>query len=221
MIGESLIRSQSATPYLDGRLSVGPPPGLENSETPVVSNLASSRDSYLESDRSRLQQLGQRRSASTGVIGESSPSPALYTHSLESFDDSTSGAVRPAAKTLMDLIQEDFTPESSPDVTYQNDFPRGDVYFDRPRTASPLSSQNQNQFYTTQKDFMRRNVGHDLTESLDRFHISQRQTYGSMVSVFICLLEQLNVHPTSFSTTYSIEKTPRNQLLEKDRNISQ
>ena len=221
MIGENLIRSQSAAPSLDGRLSVGPPPGLENRETPVVSNLAP-RDSYLESDRSHLQQLGQRRSASTGVIGESSPSPALQALGLTSFDDSTSGAVRPAAKTLMDLIQEDFPPES-PDVMYQNDYPGGNVYFDRPRTASPLSPQNQDQLYKSQDDFMRRNGGDGLTESLDRFRISQRQTYGSMVSVvagwnnFKCTpYKLLNNRHSIFK-----KKILRNRLLEKDRNILQ
>jgi hypothetical protein len=56
-----------------------------------------------------------------------------------------SGAVRPAAKTLMDLIQEDFPPESPVDAgdLYCSEFQQGSSYsMERPRTTSPLSSQN-------------------------------------------------------------------------------
>lgn len=161
IIGERMIRPQSATPSLDERLSVAPPPGLENrGGTPVTSNVAP-HDTYLESDRSHLRQLGQRRPASTGVIGErNSPSATLHSLGLPS----TSGAVRPAAKTLMALIQEDFSPET-PDL-YQDE-----VYFDRQESASPLTP-NPDRFYAAKE----RSVGREsLTESLDRLQISQAQ----------------------------------------------
>jgi hypothetical protein len=151
-IGENLVRSQSATPSFDGGLSMGPPPGLARRETPLVSNRSSRgpaaalpTDSYLEPsvDRSHILQLGQRRPASTGVIGESQSSSSTVLSSLGL--GTGNGAVRPAAKTLMDLIQEDFPPESPGLDTgefYGSDFQRESGYaLDRPRTTSPLSSQ--------------------------------------------------------------------------------
>jgi hypothetical protein len=93
-------------------------------------------------DRSHILQLGQRRPASTGVIGghQSSSSAVLDSLGL----GARGGAVRPAAKTLMDLIQEDFPPESPVDAgyLYGADYQRESPYaIERPRTTSPLSSQ--------------------------------------------------------------------------------
>jgi hypothetical protein len=151
-VGENLVRSQSAAPSFDGGLSMGPPPGLAQRETPLVSNRSSNGpasllapDSYLESslDRSYILQLGQRRPASTGVIDGSQTSSSSVLSSL-GFGTGI-GAVRPAAKTLMDLIQEDFPPESPGFGTgdfYGSSFQRESAYaLDRPRTTSPLSSQ--------------------------------------------------------------------------------
>lgn len=147
-IGDNLVRSHSAAPSFDGRLSVGLPPGLASRATPLVSNRSSSttsRDSFHDHfavDRSHILQLGQRRPASTGVIGDNQSSSSAVLHSLGL--GSGSGAVRPAAKTLMDLIQEDFPPESSIDAGdfYGSDFAREAAYLERPRTTSPMSSQN-------------------------------------------------------------------------------
>eukprot|EP00529_Nitzschia_sp_RCC80_P008620 CAMPEP_0113483310 /NCGR_PEP_ID=MMETSP0014_2-20120614/23368_1 /TAXON_ID=2857 /ORGANISM="Nitzschia sp." /LENGTH=1146 /DNA_ID=CAMNT_0000376853 /DNA_START=282 /DNA_END=3722 /DNA_ORIENTATION=- /assembly_acc=CAM_ASM_000159 len=167
--------------------------GLASSETPVVSNRTdhhslstdtsssaaaagrrSGMDSYLESnlssDRSHILQLGQRRSASTGIIGDNHH-VNISSSVLESLglgDTSRSGdgggrashsgggtggrtrtppqagAVRPAPKNIMDLIQEDYPPESPLDAqvdVYGQDYNR-DLGFglDRPRTTSPTSS---------------------------------------------------------------------------------
>ena len=81
-----LIRSKSAAPSLHHEGRLVPPPGM---------NLNSSHsDSYA----SNVVQIGRQRSASTEVIGNG-PHPTL----------------RPSAKTLMDLIQEDSKQEDSPD----------------------------------------------------------------------------------------------------------
>jgi hypothetical protein len=175
IIGRDLIRSHSATPTLDGTLSRVSLPGLENSETPVLSNATT--DSYLESDRSRLQ-LGQRRPASTGVIGGSQSSSSSILQSLGSHND----AVRPAAKTLMDLIQEDFPPEPPSDAC-QNDYsPRVDIYQDRPRTTSPLLQQSRDHSFIRNGQYVVRD-GRD--DSTDRFHISKSDQYNAMVSTMV------------------------------------
>jgi hypothetical protein len=149
-IGENLMRSRSAAPSFDGGFSMGPPPGLSRRETPLASNRSSAigNDSYLESsmDRSHILQLGQRRPASTGVIGGSQSSSSyagVDSLGLGGGGGGGGGAVRPAAKTLMDLIQEDFPPESPVDAgdLYGMDFQRDQVFaLERPRTTSPLNS---------------------------------------------------------------------------------
>lgn len=187
-IGENLVRSQSAAPSFDGGFSMGPPPGLARRETPLVSNrssrntisqsaMASQRDSYLEAsvDRSQILQLGQRRPASTGVIGGNQTSSLTVLDSLGL--GTGNGAVRPAAKTLMDLIQEDFPPES-PALEggdfYGNDFQQGNIYaIERPRTTSPLSSQynslrSDNYLYPGQND------GELFESSTDRLRLGRR-----------------------------------------------
>ena len=182
-IGENLIRSHSAAPSLDGRLSMGPPPGLANSETPLVSNRTAA-DSYLESamDSSRILQLGQRRPASTGVISgsQSSSSAVLCSLGLGPVGGSGGGggAVRPAAKTLMDLIREDFPPESPFDANgYSSPYPRDEIYVERPRTTSPHSLQTREYMYDDPNG-----RGSGLTEALDHLRIGHHDEYRQAVS---------------------------------------
>jgi hypothetical protein len=170
-IGENITRSRSAAPSLNGGLSLGPPPGLENRQTPLASNTNTSDDSYLDSDRSHLFHLGQRRPASTGVMGTS--------------QNSYGAAVRPSAKTLMDLIQEDFPPESSVDVIQHDHLRGGDTYLERPRTTPPMSQQTRGQLYGHPADAFV-NEGRDgLAEPSDRFQTSQWNPYGSRVSFLL------------------------------------
>ena len=178
-IGENLVRSQSAAPSLDGKLSMGPPPGLATSETPLVSN-RTARDSFLESSMhtSRVFQLGQRRPASTGVIGGTSvksSSSVLHSLGLGSGGGSGGGggAVRPAAKTLMDLIQEDFPPESS--LIDMHGF-REEIYVERPRTTSPLSLQTRDFRYEEAED-RRESGGVVLSDAFDRLRIHHQDEY--------------------------------------------
>lgn len=179
-IGENMTRSQSAAPSLDGRLSLGPPPGLENSQTPLVSNTL--HDSYLESDRSQLFHLGQQRPASTGVIGASSSASPSALQSL-GLGSGSKATVRPAAKTLMDLIQEDFPPvlpESLVGVL-PADYGR-EAYLERPRTTSPRSQQTNNQSYVSPAELLVNSRRDGLSESFGRFQISQMDAYGGKVS---------------------------------------
>eukprot|EP00980_Cylindrotheca_fusiformis_P029583 scaffold23539_cov137-Cylindrotheca_fusiformis.AAC.8 len=169
-IGESITRSRSAAPSFDGGMTLGPPPGLENRQTPLASNL--SRDSYLDRDQSRLFHLGQRRPASTGVIGSESLG----------LGSTNGGAVRPAAKTLMDLIQEDFPPELNLG-SFQSDYPR-ETYMERTRPSSPMPPQLRLQPTTPSEGAMGSSRNDDLSRSFDRFRISQMNEYGNMVSLF-------------------------------------
>lgn len=183
-IGEGIIRSQSAAPSLDGRLSMAPLPGLATSDTPLVSNRTAGHV-YLESalDHSTILQLGQRRPASTGVIGGgsvNSSSSVLNSLGLGSGDGgggNGGGAVRPSAKTLMDLIQEDFPPDSS--MMQSRGF-RDEIYVDRPRTTSPLSLHGRDFSY---EDERRRESGSfGLSDSFDRLRVSHHDEYRQHVS---------------------------------------
>ena len=172
-IGESIVRSQSAAPSLDGKLSMGPPPGLATSDTPLVSN-RTAKDSYLESSMhtSRIFELGQRRPASTGVIGVASVnSSSSVLHSLGLGSGGGGGAVRPAAKTLMDLIQEDFPPESS--LIDMHGF-REEINVERPRTTSPLSLQTRDFRYEEDR---REYGGGVLSDAFDRLRIHPQDEY--------------------------------------------
>jgi hypothetical protein len=174
-IGENLIRSQSAAPSLDGRLSMGPPPGLATSDTPLVSNRTAG-DSYLESamDTSRILQLGQRRPASTGVIGGGSVnSSSSVLSSLGLGAGGGGGTLRPAAKTLMDLIQEDFPPESSPIEIHGF---RDEIYVERPRTTSPLSLHTRDYRYEEAED-RREHTRGGLSDAFDRLRIPPHDQY--------------------------------------------
>ena len=180
-IGENLIRSHSAAPSLDGRLSMGPPPGLANSETPLTSNITAV-DSYLQPamDSSRILQLGQRRPASTGVIGGPLNSSSAVLRSLGL--GSNGSAVRPAAKTLMDLIQEDFPPESplEHDMYTSNNYPRDEIYVERPRTTSPLSLHTRDYMYD---DPGGRRDG--FSDALDRLRVGHKDDFRQAVSNWI------------------------------------
>jgi hypothetical protein len=181
-IGENLVRSHSAAPSLDGRLSMGLPPGLANRETPLVSN-RSGGDSYLESahNNHHVLQQGQRRPASTGVIGEHQSSSSAVLNSLGLGSTGRSGAVRPAAKTLMDLIQEDFPPEAP---MYGLNYPREDMYLERPRTTSPLSQQSREHYqYHGRDEKLGRDGTGGLTEALNRFQIGPGDAYNARVSI--------------------------------------
>jgi hypothetical protein len=181
-IGENIIRSQSAAPSfergLSDRLGLGPP-GFR--ETPSVSNRTGGGGdlSFLsESDEDRSQNLhiGQRRAASTGVIGHGQSSSSAVLNSL----GLGGGAVRPAAKTLMDLIQEDFPPEGG-DV-YGDSFSPGNSCNDRPRTTSPLSQQTREYMYQQRdneifgRDFGSSESGSrsDVSQEVDRFQLQQQ-----------------------------------------------
>ncbi len=216
-IGDNLIRSHSAAPSLDGRLSMGPPPGLANSETPLVSN-RTAVDSYLQPamDTSRILQLGQRRPASTGVIGGplNSSSAVLRSLGLGSVG-SGSGAVRPAAKTLMDLIQEDFPPESPLEHDgYSSNYPRDEIYLERPRTTSPLSFHTRDYMY----DEPGNRMGSGLTDALDRLRVNHNDEFRQSVS-------QLNRNDkiqraTNTNLSMWDNQRPAPQYASVDRGIS-
>ncbi|KAL3945247.1 MAG: hypothetical protein SGBAC_000658 [Bacillariaceae sp.] len=120
------FRSQSAAPSLQ---SLGPPPGLEKSDRVRPQNTMS--DSYLGADETNLLLMGQRRAASTGVLGNRPQKSQVRFGSVEG------GAVRPAAKTLMDLIKEDVE-TVSPDRRYRDEYnhQNGDFREDRQQMRS-------------------------------------------------------------------------------------
>lgn len=203
-IGENLVRSRSAAPaFANGMPSISPPPGMMPSrQTPLASNRSSMSgsggsgdhvaggglsgiDSYLEpslSDRSHILQLGQRRPASTGVIGDhhlsASSSAVLESLGLGSGGGVGGGAVRPAAKTLMDLIREEFPPDAPLDAAaagdpYTNnmDFHREAGFgLERPRTTSPLSTPNQRSFRDQHHHGLDHSNRNELN-SMDQFRI--------------------------------------------------
>ena len=200
-VGENLIRSQSAAPSFDGRLAdarlgLGPPgfatrEGLSHRETPLVSNRTggdfSNRtgegDSYLTEsvvDRSYIYQMAQRRPASTGVIGQTQNSSLSVLSSL-GLGSAGGGAVRPAAKTLMDLIQEDF-PESSMGGDGYDVYARENPYMERPRTTSPLSQQAREYVNLNRDDPFARDNRSSLMQALDRDRLRQGDNFSALVS---------------------------------------
>jgi hypothetical protein len=159
----SMSRSHSAAPsFLQQGRGVGPPPGLSGDRGNGMGG-HHSRDmgAHNTIDHYGLtrQQAGLRRPASAGLINEEhDTSTVLASLGLES-SISGAGAVRPAPKTLMDLIKEDTPPPPRNGQT--NDFANYNAaglgitrsqtagpsfyddrsgYGDRARTASPLSS---------------------------------------------------------------------------------
>lgn len=163
----SMSRSQSAAPsFLQQSRGVGPPPGLsgDRSSSMGMGGGSHSRDmgasNTIDHYGLTRQQAGLRRPASAGLIGEEhDTSSVLASLGIESNSNSGAGAVRPAPKTLMDLIKEDTPPPPRNGQT--NDFANYNAaglgitrshtagpsfydersgYGDRARTASPLSS---------------------------------------------------------------------------------
>jgi hypothetical protein len=92
-----------------------------------------------------IMEIGQRRAASTGILGEYDSDAYSVLSSLgREFDHGGSGAVRPAPKTLMDLIQEDIPNDHS---------------VSRPHTAAPypereavMYSERENTSYGYQRN---------------------------------------------------------------------
>jgi len=157
-VGETMIRPHSAAPSFDNVLSVGLPPGFSsrhettphsNQSSATICNNINFEDQYV--DRSQILQLGQRRRASTGVIGDNqSSSSSTILNSLGLGTTISGKAVRPAAKTFMDLIQEDHPRETlsiDSRTLYDDSIPVFQQHLsshalERPRTTSPLSSQH-------------------------------------------------------------------------------
>ena len=134
--GAELIRSQSAAPSFHGRSPLFPPPGLADIKETQPAPTPSTVDSYSTGSHSNsgshnfesavdrgadIMQLGQRRPASTGVIGNT----GLYAQS-----GGVGGALR-QNNGLMDLIQEDDVPSNH----------RGDI-------QQNLQQQNQQDNYS-------------------------------------------------------------------------
>jgi len=93
LMSQGLVRSQSAAPAVLQRTSpLAAPPGLSNSASSSYSS------GQTDSTFPGPIQLGRRRAASTGLIGV-----GMQQHP----------AFRPSAKTLMDLIQEDYPENDS------------------------------------------------------------------------------------------------------------
>lgn len=188
-------RSRSAAPLLlRESKSVGPPPGYGMGDSG-----------------------GMQRSASTGVIGgqqrqQRGQSSVLRSLGLDQ-DGTDLGAVRPAPKTLMDLIQEDFP--SSPSPVYKQE--ENEDYYarsehsshSRPRSSSPpqydrmdsgrygLGQQErarriEEERYRMEEQermaYRRRQQQQDamgnITHSMDRMHVSQRDEYSVSIVLF-------------------------------------
>jgi len=184
-----LQRPKSAAPQISR-----PPPGIESAVSP------SSIYDY-GNDRQAFIQGGIKRPASTGVIGDNSnvsnaSSSILGILGMIDQNDSNSGvvpgrnnftsnnvgltatnlggsAIRPAAKTLMELIQEDFPKTSSPRL-----FPDANLEQIRPRTASPPRSSNHGNdpVLTRRHDDRPYHQTHN-----DQKHGQLRDTYGNKV----------------------------------------
>lgn len=197
--GQQIPRSQSAAPLLlRESKSLGPPPGYDMNRFSV------------SDEHSHLNE-GIQRSASTGVIGgrQKTSSSVLRSLGLDS-GESDSGAVRPAAKTLMDLIQEDFP--ASPSPVYKTELQDGSYrmeYQPRPRTASPPSQYDRtdNRHYVMEQparmsrvESERYRMGQDhaayehqdaigeVTHSMDRMRVSARDGYTVSIRMWLCSL---------------------------------
>lgn len=162
-------RSHSAAPTLRESKSLGPPPGYEMNRTNAsdVHNATA----------------GLQRSASTGVIGgrQKTSSSVLRSLMLDSEGDEPGlGAVRPAPKTLMDLIQEDFPTSPSPIYSAQQ---RESTYHERPRTASPPSHYNRsgNSRYEMEQQgrLTQRANSHYGMENLEQVRYGHRDEIGN------------------------------------------
>jgi hypothetical protein len=174
-----LRRSQSAAPTLVGSGNLGPPPGLGMSRR--------SGESFVnDAIENSSTAMGLRRAASTGVIGRQTTSPVMMRSlGLES-DDGI--AVRPAPKTLMDLIQEDFPDSPSPlyiaEKPGESYSPYPSDYGSRPRSSSPpqynrmeharcgYGPEHQDRVSYSQRDSLS-----GITRSMDRLQVNAREDY--------------------------------------------
>jgi len=211
-IGETLVRPHSATPSFDNKTRVGLPPGFTNrQETPPHSNQSGSiigsnirlEEPYL--DRSQISQLGQRRPASTGVIGDNQGSSSTTVlNSLGLSIGLNNKNVRPATKSLMDLIQEDCPRESQIDSGSLCNgskpvFERlpASHPLERPRTTSPLSSHHM---YRDFDAYIGRDL-RDAQKSMDPFRIVD----GSNLSHPMCGLNVGFAEEVSYRTNNKIQ----------------
>lgn len=191
-IGESMVRSHSAAPSLDARLPFEPP-GLATSETPQMSNRGPG-ESYLgpSIDRASILQVGQRRPASTGVIGASQNLSPSVLASL-GLSPGNPGAVRPSAKSLMDLIQEDFPPDSPFDARqFGSQYsPRSDFMVERPRTTSPPSQNTRDFMYDNS---IPRGDIRGLDGTLDHRFNGSFDGFGAQVSSVVDIFSSLELY---------------------------
>jgi len=210
-IGEVLVRPHSATPSFDSGSSVGLPPGFTNrQETPPHSNQSGEANIFLDDpymDRSQIFELGQRRPASTGVIGDNqSQSSSTVLSSLGLGTDISGKSGRPAAKTLMDLIQEDYPGESNlinSSTLCDNSTPlfKSDqilpVYpLERPRTTSPLQTH-----YMRRENHDGNHMNGDLYSSQRSIEQSQRMNNNADLSDPMSRLGLGLVGETSYHTS--------------------
>lgn len=120
-LGTGISRSQSAAPSSSDRSHLGPPPGLVEFTDDSFSSSSSSRQFNNQWGN------GIRRPASAGGLSSASV-----------ISSSSIGAtLRPAAKTLMDLIQEDSTPD---DGRIQNTINTNSFVHNGVNTKSHVSS---------------------------------------------------------------------------------
>jgi hypothetical protein len=98
------MRSRSAAPtFLHETSRLAPPPGLGHGSLNTLRDINRSRDSHI--------QAGMRRSTSAGpAISDHETSSSVLGSLGISVNGNGGDAIRPAAKTLMDLIQEDSPP---------------------------------------------------------------------------------------------------------------
>jgi hypothetical protein len=141
-------RSRSAAPtFLSDIPRVAPPPGLSSRSSSHLRELTSS-DSYIGGDS--YAQLGMRRSTSAGpsMTGYEPSSSVLASLGIGS-KSSGGEAVRPAPKTLMDLIKEDSPPPYShgePFSGYNNNDNSVDRLAPPPRSLTAGAIYERNDF---------------------------------------------------------------------------
>ena len=145
------VRSRSAAPsFLNDTSRVGPPPGLSptGGSSRGTGHLLemNSGDQYGGGDP--YSQIGMRRATSAGpsLSDRDSSSSVLASLGLVS-NDGGGGAVRPAPKTLMDLIKED----SPPPYNHKEPFP-GYNTNNMDHLAPPTRPQPEGTFYD-RRDF--------------------------------------------------------------------
>lgn len=178
---KTMSRSQSAAPTFlqpqqqqQSRANVGPPPGLSVHRSNSIGGGGggnSMRQQHREDHYGR-QQAGLRRPASAGLINEEhdASSSVLASLGLES-----SSAVRPAPKTLMDLIKEDTPPPGARhhDDFYGNTNAAAALGITRSQTAGPAFYESGYGDRTTSPLSSR-------LDSLERFERNAQQQAPSM-----------------------------------------